>query len=267
MNCAEFNEKIIDYLEDALDEKEKHSIEKHLETCDQCLDELREIREIMQLMDNSRQSEPGETLRINFYRMLYDEIMRASGTVQKVPPEYTERWYTRGSFRVAAGVALLVTGILTGMIINSLTDRYNRQMLTEMQSELTAMKKTALFTMLRDESSSSRIQAVNYADDIDTPDENLIEVLVKTLNNDKNVNVRMAAAYALEKYADQRSVSDSLVTSLSYQSDPILQVTLINILVGRGEKSAYDPINRLIKNENTNEQVRKIAQNGIKQLI
>ena len=54
--------------------------------------------------------------------------------------------------------------------------------------------------------------------DLDNPDDNVIGVLVKTLNNDKNVNVRMAAAYALSKFAYQRAVCDSLVKSLSLQS-------------------------------------------------
>lgn len=137
----------------------------------------------------------------------------------------------------------------------------------QLQSEVISLKKAAMFTMLKDESSSYRIQAVNYADDFDTPDENVIEVLVKTLNHDKNVNVRMAAAYALAKYADLQPVCDSLVQSLSLQSDPILQVTLINILVERREKSAVNPIRQIITNENTLEEVKNVAENGVKLLI
>ena len=54
-------------------------------------------------------------------------------------------------------------------------------------------KMAAMFTLMKNESASYRVQAVNYDDDMDTPDENTIEALVKTLNNDKNVDVRMAA--------------------------------------------------------------------------
>jgi hypothetical protein len=77
----------------------------------------------------------------------------------------------------------------------------------------------------------------------------------------------MAAAYALAKYADQQSVCDSLVRSLSQQSDPILQVTLINILVERREKSAVNPIQQIITDENTLEEVKNVAENGVKLLI
>jgi HEAT repeat protein len=124
-----------------------------------------------------------------------------------------------------------------------------------------------MFTMLKEESSSDRIQAVRYVEEIDNPDPNMIEVLVKTLNNDKNVNVRMAAAYALSKFADRQAVCDSLVKSLSLQSDPILQVTLINILVEKKEKSALRPIQEIISNKRTLKEVRAVAENSLRVLI
>jgi HEAT repeat protein len=120
---------------------------------------------------------------------------------------------------------------------------------------------------LKEESSSDRIQAVRYADDLDSPDANVIDVLVKTLNNDKNVNVRMAAAYALSRFADRRAVCDSLVKSLALQNDPILQVTLINILVERKEKSALRPIQAIIANKKTMKEVRAVAENSLRVLI
>jgi len=152
------------------------------------------------------------------------------------------------------------------MIYSGISNSQQAQ-LEQLKSEVTTLKKAAMFTMLKEESSSNRIQALNYADELDTPDENVIEILVKTLNTDKNVNVRMAAAYALSKYADQQPVCDSLVRSLSLQSDPILQVTLINILVERREKSAVTPMQKIITDDSTMDEVRNIAENGIKILI
>jgi hypothetical protein len=77
----------------------------------------------------------------------------------------------------------------------------------------------------------------------------------------------MAAAYALSKFADQRAVCDSLVKSLSVQSDPILQVTLINILVERKEKSALRPIQQIIGNKSTLKEVRAVAENSLRVLM
>jgi HEAT repeat protein len=121
--------------------------------------------------------------------------------------------------------------------------------------------------MLRGSSSSDRIQAVGYAEALDIPDQNVIDVLFKTLNTDKNINVRMAAAYALSKFADQHAITDSLVKSLPLQQDPILQITLINILAERNEKSALRPIQEIIANKNTLQEVRIVAQNSLRTLI
>ncbi len=166
-------------------------------------------------------------------------------------------------------VALLICGTFIGIIFNSgINNSSQTKELSQLKSEVNALRKTAMFTMLKDESSSYRIQAVNYADEMDSPDENIIDALVKTLNNDRNVNVRMAAAYALAKFTSQRSVCDSLVKSLSLQSDPILQVTLINILVDLGEKSALGSnSDRSSTAIETLEEVKTVAAKGARLLI
>lgn len=221
----------------------------------------------MQLISNEESVEPDDSLSINFYHMLHGEIKKNKDGKSTVTPLSSLPWYNRGIYRIAAGFALLICGTLIGIIVHSGMSNSGQAQLEQLQSEVTTLKKAAMFTMLKDESSSYRIQALNYADDLDTPDENVIQVLVKTLNHDKNVNVRMAAAYALAKYADQQSVCDSLVRSLSLQSDPILQVTLINILVERREKSAVKPIQQIISDQNTLEEVKNVAENGVKLLI
>jgi HEAT repeat protein len=137
----------------------------------------------------------------------------------------------------------------------------------QLQTEVSDLKKNVMFTMLKERSSSDRIQAVSYAGELDGPDDNVIDVLVETLNNDKNVSVRMAAAYALSKFAYQREITDSLVKSLSQQTDPILQVTLINILAERKEKSALETIQKIIANKSTLKEVRTVAENSLRVLI
>jgi len=267
MKCKELEEKIIDYLDNKLDKEENLEIEKHLETCERCIDEFRDLKQVMKLISSKEDIEPDDSLRINFYHMLHSEIKKSKvrGTAEKAGT--STAWYDRGIFRIAAGFALLICGTLTGILIQSGISNSHQAQLEQLKTEVTSLKKAAMFTMLKEESSSNRIQALNYADELDTPDINVIEILVKTLNTDKNVNVRMAAAYALAKYADQQVVCDSLVRSLSLQSDPILQVTLINILVERREKSAVKPIQKIIKDEGTLDEVKKIAEKSIKILI
>jgi hypothetical protein len=268
MKCEEVELKMVDYLDNNLETGERQEIEKHLETCERCLDELKDSQQILNLISKEELVKPDESLRINFYHMLHSEIQKAEEqkTILLKQPEVP--WYGLSRYRVAAGIALLIGGTFLGMLIHSgFSNSVASNELKQLHSEVSDLKKATMFTMLKDESSSDRIQAVRYVEELDKPDQNVIDVLVKTLNNDKNVNVRMAAAYALSKFADQRIVCDSLVKSLSLQSDPILQVTLINILAERKEKSALKPIQEIIANRSTMKEVRAVAQNSLRVLM
>jgi hypothetical protein len=268
MKCEEVEKLMIDYLDKNLNEGHQHEIEKHLESCERCLDELRDMQEVMNQISKDEMELPDESLRINFYHMLHSQIKKeeeknaSSGNKRMAP------WYLISSYRIAAGVALLIAGTFLGLLIRTgLNNSYTSNELKQLHSEVSDLKKATMLTMLKDESSSDRIQAVRYVEDIESPDQNIIEVLIKTLNNDKNVNVRMAAAYALARFSNQQMVSDSLVKSLSIQTDPLLQVTLINILAEKREKSALRPIQEIIANRNTLKEVRMVAENSLRVLI
>lgn len=259
---------MIDYLDKTLDERLRQEVENHLETCERCLDELKDCQQLLNLISKDEMVKPDDSLRTNFYHMLNGEIKKNRGRKEESFQISDGHWYNRIQYRIAAGIALLICGTFIGFFINSgRKNSYAANELSQLKSEVTALKKTAMFTMLNDESSSDRLQAVGYADEIDSPDQNVIDILIKTLNTDKNVNVRMAAAYALSKYSGQRQVCDSLVKSLSLQNEPILQITLINILAERKEKSAFKAFQQLIENKNTMKEVRAAAQNGMKMMI
>lgn len=268
MKCEEVDVLMIDYLDNKLEPEQVRQIEKHLETCERCLDGLKNTQSLLQMMSGEEMEKPDESLRINFYHMLHGEIKRNEENKTAPAKEASVHWYERNIYRIAAGVALLIAGTFIGMIIYSgFSGSGQAKELSQLKSEVTELRKTAMFTMLKDVSPSNRLQAVDYANSIDFPDENIVNAIVKTLNNDKNVNVRMAAAYALTKFTGVQSVRDSLVKSLSIQTDPIMQVTLINILVELREKNALKPIEQIISSDKTMQEVKKVAENGVKMLI
>lgn len=265
MKCEEVDKLMLDYLDNNLDENLTGEIEKHLEKCERCIDELKDSQQVLSLITEDEMEKPDDSLRINFYHMLHSEIKKNSEGSIFIP----QRKISAGSFllryKVAAGFALLICGTFIGIFLHASLIN-NSQELRQLQAEVSALKEASVLTMLRQESSSDRIQAVNLIEELDEPDEKVIEVLIRTLNHDKNVNVRMAAAYALSKY-NQSSVNDSLVKSLSLQENPILQITLINILVERREKRALQPIRKIIEDKNTIQEVKNIAESGMKVLI
>lgn len=268
MKCEEFENLMIDYLDKKLDNSLTKEVEKHLETCEKCLDELRAFQQILKHMSEQKMKKPDDSMRINFYHMLHSEIMKSEKNKMQPANNIREPWYNRGTYRVAAGIALLVCGLVTGMLIYSgIMASSQKVELARLQGEVSNLKKTAMFTLLDKESSSERIMAVSYADDLEMPDNTVINALINTLNTDRNVNVRLAAAYALARFMNENTVRDSLVKSLTIQNDPILQITLINILADSNENRAIEPIERLINDEDTNDEVKKIAREKVKLLI
>jgi hypothetical protein len=268
MKCEEVDIKIVDFLDKNMGEKDTRDIEAHLQSCERCLDEVRNFQNLLKVISEEEVVKPDDSLRINFYHMLHKEIesVKSAGTLPGIRTAKTRINFNR--YSIAAGIALLICGTFLGAFMKSGKFGFRRNdEIRQLQSEVRSLKQTVMFSMLKEESSSNRLQAVNYVTELKNPDNSVIEVLVKTLNNDKNVNVRMAAAYALAKFTDQKAVCDSLVSSLTNQTDPILQVTLINILVDIKESSALQPIQRIMYDRNTLEVVKTVAENGVRSLI
>jgi hypothetical protein len=268
MKCKDVESYMIDYLDNHLEKNQREEIEKHLEGCERCLDMIKDFKQILNTIESSEQEQPDESLRLNFYHMLHGEVNKLHHKKTRLYSAEGTKYMSKHFLRFAAGIALLIAGTFLGMFLNSALKRGdNKVQLTELKTEVQSMKELVILSMLKEESPSQRIQAVGYADEIQAPDKKVIEALITTLNRDKNVNVRLAAAYSLARYANRQSVSDSLVESLSKQTEPIIQVVLINILVEKRVNSAVKPIRKIISDENTLKDVKEVAQKGIEVLL
>ena len=98
------------------------------------------------------------------------------------------------------------------------------------------------------------------------PDDKVMNALLGTMNKDKNVNVRLAALYSIAKFAGSQVVRDSLVASLPRQTEPIMQIVLINILTERKESKAKGPIQDILSDKKAIKPVKDMAQKGLRML-
>ena len=268
MKCEEVELLMIDYLDNALEKSQQNEIEEHLQKCDRCIDVMKDFKQIIDKIDDTKLEQPDESLRVNFYHMLHGEINKH--TLNKVHTNTISKFAfkTFSLTKFAAGIALLVAGTILGAIFqSSLRSKDNKAQLSELKIEVQNMKELVMLSMLKEESSSQRIQAVSYVEEIKAPDKKVLDALTVTLNNDKNVNVRLAAAYSLSKYTNQQWVRDSLIESLTKQTEPIIQVVLINILVEKRETNAINAIRQIISDDATLKDVKDVAEKGIQQLL
>jgi anti-sigma factor RsiW len=176
-------------------------------------------------------------------------------------------------WHVAAAVLLLFGGgIGVGVLLSSRKasnpnpSSNTPEQLVTMQKEIKEMKEVLMFSLIGDESASQRIKAVSYTEEMSNPDQKVIETLVSTLNHDKNVNVRLAALYSLGSWADNRMVRDSLVASLPKQTEPLIQVMLINLLAEKKDSRIVAPIQDILSNKKTLPVVKDAAEKSLKTL-
>lgn len=276
MNCKDIQAKLIDYLDQRLDAASAEELRQHLTTCAACSREAEELQELLSAMSNGILEMPPAALRENFNMMLQSELnMQATTTIIEEFPanpgtprsaaktiSFSSPWW-----RVAAAVILLAGGIGIGLSIRtkpSVDPATTSAEIAAMRKELKEMKEEVMFNLINDESASQRIKAVGYVEQMSSPDQQVIDALLKTLNRDKSVNVRLASLYSLSRFADRQAVRDSLVTSLKLQTDPIVQVVLINLLGEKRETKAIAPIKDIMTNKKTLPEVKDAAQRSLR---
>lgn len=275
MNCKEVQAVLIDHLDQALPAAAAAQITEHLASCEECRREADDLRQLLAAMKASQQQLPSPTLRENFNTMLQSELnMETMANLLTTPEKETKprgkviTFFASAAGRVAAAVILLAGGIGIGMAVKPSapapdTTAVIHTLQNEVQNMKKEMKEKDLLNGIDDESASERIKAVSYAEQMASPDQKVIDALFNSLNNDKNVNVRLAALYSLARFADRHSVRDSLVSSLGIQSEPIIQVVLINLLAEKRERKAIGPIKEIMTNKKTLKEVKDAAQKSL----
>lgn len=170
---------------------------------------------------------------------------------------------TSWSLRLAASVALLAGGFIGGL---SYSNRTTSQTGPNETASTVAIKKTLDFNQIAQTSASERIQAVHQSAELPEANQDITQLLINTMNFDDNVNVRLAACQALMRVPDEPGVREAFIQSLKIQTDPYVQIMLIEALVSIQEKRAIDEMQRLARNQQILEAVRLKAEEGLNHL-
>lgn len=271
MDCKKINSLLIDFVDKQLDAEQIKSVQNHLADCKNCCQEVEELAIVMNELNTVEERQPSEKLRANFIQMIETQKSKSIAIEAKPIQPYHSDNYTRLRFmnpmyQVAAGFAILISGLLLGLLINKNNGANNSELMA-LQNEVSNMKQVIMLSKLDQTSPSSRIQAVGYMEELSSPDPKVINALISAMNADENSNVRLAATTALSRFTDNEIVREALINSLAIQDDPMVQITLINIMIGLHETKASSFIQRIANNDNTNKSVKSIAQKGLEILI
>ena len=129
------------------------------------------------------------------------------------------------------------------------------------------MKQLVTLSQLQKESASERILAAYEFKKLDSASDEILDALIYTFNNDKNPNVKNAAAEALFKFGNQDKVRRAFINGLNTQTDPLLQIKLIEMLVGLNERRALPKLQEMMEEESQMKAVKQKAAEGIGRLL
>lgn len=247
---------IIDYIDGKLNDIDRQSLEHQLARDPEAFKLYEQLREVMSAMDKSVSVEPSVRLRTSFENALAEELrQRPAGRQVFFGPTF---------YRAAAAIALVVTGVAAGYWIS--TQHRQNDELEALRKEMESTKQLMQSMLSNEGSASQRLQGVNVALQVTHADDEVVNALVRTMNQDPNSNVRLAALEALGTFQTEPAVRKALIASLSTQTDPVVQIALIQLLVRLKEKSVIKDLERMVEDERNLKAVKDEASSGILKL-
>ena len=136
----------------------------------------------------------------------------------------------------------------------------------ELRSELHQTRQMVALSLLQQQSANDRLKGVSWSYQLQQPGREILAALLDTLMHDQNVNVRLAAVDALAQSARQPAVRQGILQALAQQDSPMVQIALIDLLVGLGEKNSVTTLRNLSANRNLDTAVRDRAEQGLVEL-
>lgn len=255
-------------LEGTLTSTEQNKLSDLIETGKIDASELKEMEKTWQKMGSVKVPElkAGSKLHENFYAMLEDEKAAQSDNVTSI----TTIWYKRlqaGFDRYKAGsfAAIFLAGILIGNLFSPFSSRDHK--IDQLTDEVYQMREIMMISLLENESATERLRAVNISNEIPSSAERVAGALLQTLNNDPNVNVRIAAVDALVRHSSNPDIRSKLVASISKQESPAVQVALADAMVALQEENAVGQFRKLLEQENMDGNVRAKLEETIFALL
>lgn len=247
---------LIDYMDGKLNEADRQFIERELVNNSDTYKVYEQLKEVVYAMEHDPQLEPGNDVKKNFDQFLQQEI--AANKKSKFI------FFQPAFYKVAAAIALLIMAGVTAFWMYK--DQQRAQELAAIRQEMIETKRMMMAMMSNEQSASQRITGVAVANQLEKADDEVVMVLVKTMNEDPNTNVRMAALEALSKFHTEPNVRKALIESLVTQKDPVVQIALIQLLVTIKEKGVMKDLERMTKDKTIMKAVKDEAYSGILKL-
>jgi hypothetical protein len=266
MQCDQIAELLADYWAGALDPVSRNVVDDHLAECGSC----QQAAALWTRLGSLPDALPGPELRARFDTMLaaYQQGLdqsrqRHGGAAIRFGRWAAALWPKQPAFQFAIALVCLVGGGIGGHLLTASHDAQKE--LARVQNELTETREMMAVSLLQQQSAGERLRGVSWSCDLAAPDKQVLSALINTLKSDPSVDVRLAAADGLRKYAHLPLVRQGLVDALNAHQSPLVQIELIDELTDLHERRSIDSLRRLESDSSVNATVRQRAGWAIQQ--
>jgi HEAT repeats/Putative zinc-finger len=275
MICERVKEQLAEYLSGNLEGPAREKFVDHLEQCPRCQAEVEELGALWRGLEFVPSAQPGIAMRGRFnemleaYRFGQAEALQQAGAFKgeatptnvRQMPQPRHAWW-----QLAAACGLLAAGAAAGRFtVPQHTTTIPTPEVAQLRGEVESMRQLVTLSLLQQQSAGQRLRGVTYSYQMDRADPEVEKALLFAVSHDANVNVRLSAVDALQKFAHNPQVTKSLVDAIEPQDSPLVQIALIDLLVDAKEGSIIPELRKLEKAE-VNEAVRQRATWGLQKL-
>jgi hypothetical protein len=261
MNCEECRLQFAAALEEAASAE----LEAHLDDCAACREELDTLRTHWAALGLLADVEPGPNLRRGFYQALTAYQQGVAETKSGGAKWWNNWWPLQPVWQVGMAVVLLAAGAGIGYLTTRPEPQAGGEV-AQLRSELGNLRQLIALSMLQQQSAVDRLQGVTWASRVEQSDMEVLGALLRTINEDPNIDVRLAAVDALNEFSKSPVARRGVTQSLAKQTSPLMQIAVIDLLVRIRERSAVGPIQTLLANQALDQTVRQRAENALRRL-
>ncbi len=270
MNCDEVRDQLPDYWTGVMDEAGKAGMQAHFAACPACRAEAETLGAIWKKLGTIPEERPGRALRARFeatveaYVQGLRQAERGPSTREKLDQWLGGWWPREPVFQFGFAMAFLAIGLLAGHSLTRNTQGSGE--VAQLREEVQHTRELVALSLLQEQSASDRLKGVDWSVRIPQPDPQVLSALLRTVDYDQNVNVRLAALDALHSSASNEMVRQGLLESLPRQQSPLVQIALIDLLVDIRDKEAANSLKGLEREAGINPEVRERADWALRQL-
>ncbi|MBI3218336.1 MAG: HEAT repeat domain-containing protein [Bacteroidetes bacterium] len=249
---------LIDYIDGRLDSAEAAKVDQLLKEDSHALQLFNQLKEVINQMKQANDLAPTSESRQKFLVALENEVQLESRKDAK------HVFFSPYTLKIAAGFIMLMAIAGIGYWLNKTNEQ--QKQIARLQEQMDSTKNVMMAMIVNPQSASQRMQGVAVSYQIKKADDEIVNALFDAMYNDPSTNVRLAALEALAKFSNQPNVKDGLIKSLSKQKDPMVQISLIQLLVDMKEKAVINELERISRDKEVLKAVKDEAYAGILRL-